>query len=382
MARMKAAGAHHARQDQHADVRLDRRDPQPALRRSRAIPWNLDRTPGGSSGGASAAVAAGLGPLPSAPTAAARSASPRRCTGIVGFKPSFGRVPIYPASGAWSLSHVGPDDAHGGRRRADAAGVRGARRARSSTRCRPTAWTTRARSPGRVKGCAGGVDGRPRVRRLRRSRGGGLCARAARAFRELGCRVEEVKPRVAVAARSAWYELFCGGIAARLAPYLDRRDEIDPGLLRIIETELRNPPTKYVQAWFDRLAWWQHPRAFFEKYDLLLTPTLACPPFKVGLDNPTEIAGRPAVPYAWIPVHVPVQSHRPAGGLGARAGSPRTGCRSACRSSAAASPTPPSARGGRVRAAAALGAAPPPDRLSSRSISAFAAIAEFLGLRM
>ena len=46
------------------------------------------------------------------------------------------------------------------------------------------------------------------------------------------------------------------------------------------------PPTKYVQAWFDRLAWWQHARAFFEKYDLLLTPTVACPPFKVGLDNP------------------------------------------------------------------------------------------------
>ena len=60
-----------------------------------------------------------------------------------------------------------------------------------------------------------------------------------------------------------------------------------------------------MQAWFDRLAWWQHPRAFFEKYDLLLTPTLACPPFKVGLDNPTEIAGRPAVPYAWIPFTYP-----------------------------------------------------------------------------
>src|SRR2546429_5403899 len=34
-------------------------------------------------------------------------------------------------------------------------------------------------------------------------------------------------------------------------------------------TLFRSPPTRYVQAWFDRLNWWQHPRAFFEKYDLL-----------------------------------------------------------------------------------------------------------------
>ena len=74
---------------------------------------------------------------------------------------------------------------------------------------------------------------------------------------------------------------------------------------KIIDGTLRNSPTKYVQAWLDRLAWWQHPRAFFEKYDLLLTPTIACPPFKVGLDNPTEIAGRPVAPYAWIPFTYP-----------------------------------------------------------------------------
>src|SRR4029079_1022829 len=127
-----------------------------------------------------------------------------------------------------------------------------------------------------------------------------VCARAARAFRELGCRVEEVQPGWP-SPKEAWYEIFCGGIAARLAPYLDRRADIDAGLVRIIETTLRQGPTKYVQAWFDRLAWWQHPRAFFEKYDLLLTPTVACPPFPTGLDNPTDIAGRPIPPYGWIP---------------------------------------------------------------------------------
>ena len=53
------------------------------------------------------------------------------------------------------------------------------------------------------------------------------------------------------------------------------------------------------------MAWWEHPRRLFETYDIMLTPTVACPPFKIGLDNPTEIAGRPAEPYEWIPFTYP-----------------------------------------------------------------------------
>jgi Asp-tRNA(Asn)/Glu-tRNA(Gln) amidotransferase A subunit family amidase len=71
-------------------------------------PWNLDRTPGGSSGGASAAAAAGLGPLHVGTDGGGSIRIPASCAGIFGFKASYGRVPIHPASGAWSLSHVGP----------------------------------------------------------------------------------------------------------------------------------------------------------------------------------------------------------------------------------------------------------------------------------
>ena len=266
-------------------------------------PWNLDRTPGGSSGGASAAAAAGLGPLHVGTDGGGSIRIPAACTGIFGFKPSYGRVPTYPVSGAWSLSHVGPMT----RSVADAALMLNAcagpdERDQSSLPAERVdyvkalggslkgwrlAWTDDL-------GFADCVD--PEV--------AAVCARAARAFRELGARVEEVAPRWPSPFES-WLEIFCGGIATRLAPHLDRRAEIDPGLARIIDATLRNPPTKYVQAWFDRLAWWQHPRAFFEKYDLLLTPTIACPPFKVGLDNPTEIAGRPVAPYAWLPFTYP-----------------------------------------------------------------------------
>src|SRR5499427_5823491 len=71
-------------------------------------PWNLDRTPGGSSGGASAAVAAGLGPLAIGTDGGGSIRIPASFTGIVGHKASFGRIPVQPGSAVWSLSHVGP----------------------------------------------------------------------------------------------------------------------------------------------------------------------------------------------------------------------------------------------------------------------------------
>src|SRR5256712_9596601 len=71
-------------------------------------PWNLERTPGGSSGGASAAVAAGLGPLHIGTDGGGSIRLPASFAGIFGFKASYGRIPNYPPSGAWDVSHVGP----------------------------------------------------------------------------------------------------------------------------------------------------------------------------------------------------------------------------------------------------------------------------------
>jgi len=266
-------------------------------------PWNLERTPGGSSGGASAAVAAGLGPLAVGTDGGGSIRIPASFAGIVGHKPSFGRIPVHPPSAAWSLSHIGPMT----RTVADAAlmlsvaagpderdqhslpaeRVDYAKAIRGSLKGLRVAWCDDL-------GFAEAID--PEVQ--------AVCAKAAGAFRELGCRLETVRPGWP-SPRDCWFEIFGGGIAVRLAPYLDRKSEIDPGLYRIIEQTLASPPTKYVQAWFDRLAWAQHPRALFAKYDLLLTPTVARPPFPVGLDNPTEIAGKPVRPYAWVPFTFP-----------------------------------------------------------------------------
>ncbi|MBK8530035.1 MAG: amidase [Rubrivivax sp.] len=71
-------------------------------------PWNLAKTPGGSSGGAAAAVAAGLGPLAVGTDGAGSVRIPAAFCGNVGFKPSFGRVPAYPLSPFGSVAHLGP----------------------------------------------------------------------------------------------------------------------------------------------------------------------------------------------------------------------------------------------------------------------------------
>lgn len=267
-------------------------------------PWNLERTPGGSSGGASAAVAAGLGPIAIGTDGGGSIRIPASCAGIFGHKPSFGRIPVYPPSAAWSLSHIGPMT----RTVADAAlvlsacagpdhrdpyslpgpGVSYPRALAGSLEGLRVAWTTDL-------GFVRAVD--PEVK--------AAAEKAARRFRALGARVESVSPGWPTV-RPAWYDIFCGGIAARLAPYLpERRADIDAGLARIVEDALTWPPTRYLQAWFDRLAWNEHPRRFFERYDLLLTPTIACRPFPVGLDNPSEIAGTPIEPYDWIPFTFP-----------------------------------------------------------------------------
>ena len=71
-------------------------------------PWNLAKTPGGSSGGAAAAVAAGLGPLAQGSDGAGSIRIPAAFCGIFGFKQSFGLVPQYPPSAVGDLSHLGP----------------------------------------------------------------------------------------------------------------------------------------------------------------------------------------------------------------------------------------------------------------------------------
>ena len=70
--------------------------------------WDITKTPGGSSGGASAALAAGYAPLALGTDGGGSIRIPAGFTGTYGLKPSFGRVPAWPLSPFGTVAHVGP----------------------------------------------------------------------------------------------------------------------------------------------------------------------------------------------------------------------------------------------------------------------------------
>src|SRR5262249_8462028 len=71
-------------------------------------PWNPAKTPGGSSAGAAASVAAGITPLALGTDGGGSIRIPCSFTGVAGIKPQYGRVPVWPTTAAPTLSHVGP----------------------------------------------------------------------------------------------------------------------------------------------------------------------------------------------------------------------------------------------------------------------------------
>ncbi|HEU5196900.1 MAG TPA: amidase family protein, partial [Methylomirabilota bacterium] len=237
-----------------------------------------------------AAVAAGQAPLHIGTDGGGSIRKPAAWCGIYGLKPSYGRVGLYPHGAAWSLSHAGPM-------------TRTVRDAALMLRVMAGADERDQYSlPGDGVDYVKALGGRLEGLRVAYSATAGIapavdpeiagaCARTARLLRRAGCRVEEVEPAWP-SPYDCWRATFYGGIATRLMPYLDRKSEIDPGLLAIVEEVKGWSSTRYVEAWFERLAWWQHARAFFEKYDLLLSPAVACPPLRIGELFAGEIAGK------------------------------------------------------------------------------------------
>jgi aspartyl-tRNA(Asn)/glutamyl-tRNA(Gln) amidotransferase subunit A len=256
-------------------------------------PWDLARTPGGSSAGAAAACAAGIGPLHLGSDGAGSIRIPCAFTGLFGLKPSFGRVPAYPLSPMGLLAHIGPiartvaDAAlmltvlSGGDHRDPYAlppedrdyldgledGVRGWRIAYSPT--------------------LGYAQVDPEV--------AAAVAEAARSFEALGASVEEVDA-IFPSPREAIFTLWAAGAALLLSAYpADNRALVDPGLVATAAEGERISAVDYLRADLVRTALGQQISAFHQKYDLLLTPTMPIPALPVGQD-----LNDPATERHWI----------------------------------------------------------------------------------
>lgn len=267
-------------------------------------PWDLSRTPGGSTGGGAAAVAAGLGPLALGSDGAGSIRIPASFCGLVGLKPTFGRVPMYPAAGGNELvAHVCPL----ARTVRDAALMMTviARYDRRDPLALPNDGVdylaacdeplVRARGgvPVRIAWSAdlGFAPVEPETREI--------VASAAGAFAEIGVKVEEASPDLG---DPSWIlrTLYGGAQAsAHAARPPEQKARMDPELVAYAEASASLTVVEYLQAVAARQALVDALRRFFERYDLLLTPTLCLPAFPLGLVGPREVAGREVTHLGW-----------------------------------------------------------------------------------
>ena len=258
-------------------------------------PWNTGMTTGGSSAGAGAAAAAGLGPLHQGSDGAGSIRIPAGFCGIYGLKPSYGRVPMWPVSNNDNTTHIGPMT----RTVADAALM-------LSVMAGPDPWdrtSLDAPAADYVAELERGIRGvkiafSPDLGSLPVDQEvAALVERAARAFEELGAHVETVTPGFADShdlIRGMWSTHMTGNYGDYLPAW---RDRMDPGLVACIEDGFRYGAVDYIKLRAQKLAYWDTVRPLFERYSLLLTPTLSVAAFPVGQLNPAHY---PQHAWDWI----------------------------------------------------------------------------------
>ena len=268
-------------------------------------PWKLDRVAGGSSGGAAAALAAGLGPLAEGSDLAGSIRIPASCCGVVGLKPSMGRVPRYPALNGWTAFSVFGPMARTVRDAALLLSVMAGPDERDPMSLPSTGEDFARAAEGGVHGLRvawspdlgyAAVD--PEVRQL--------CQTAAKTFESLGARVEEAHPGFENP-EALFFDLSAPYRAAAYGHYLaEWKERMDPILVQRILRAEGMTAVDYEKAIHRRTAFWRLVGRFFETHDLLLTPTTAVPAFPIGITYPTEIAGTPvSSPVAWFPFTFP-----------------------------------------------------------------------------
>ena len=250
-------------------------------------PWDLSRTPGGSSGGSAAAVAAGLVPIAHGNDGGGSIRIPAACCGLVGLKPSRGRISRGPDLGD---SYLGADgvlsrtvaetalllDVMAGYEPGDANWAPRPAEPFTATMQRPPGKLRIAMSLGNALGIDCDADVVHGVHE------------AAAVLRDLGHEVEEAGPPVPEAMADLFIQAFAPhvalgiGFGERLAGRAPGEDEIEPLSRHIRDVALELPSTGYLAAVAQLQFLARGIVAFFADYDLLLTPVLAKRPLPIG----------------------------------------------------------------------------------------------------
>lgn len=242
-------------------------------------PWNPACTPGGSSGGAAAAVAAGMGPLAVGTDGAGSVRIPAAFCGNVGLKPSFGRVPAHPLSPFGSVAHLGPHTMS----------VRDAA-LMTNVMKQPDARDWTALPPDPTDYTAGLDDG---IRGLRVAWSPTLgyakavhpevaaaCAQAAQVLAELGAHVEAIDPGFDDPLDITTGLWFVGSWTLWNGLTPAQQAVADPDF--IAEAQLGSALTALdiQRLHLRRGALGSHMRQFMQRHDLLVTPSVAVPAFE------------------------------------------------------------------------------------------------------
>ena len=255
-------------------------------------PWNPAWTPCGSSGGSGAAVAAGMVAIATGTDSGGSIRGPASFCRVVGLKPTFGRVPVWPASPMMMLEHCGPL-ARSVRDCALAMRVMAGYDPRDG-------YALAEPAPDFLSELEDGVEGlriayspdlgfarvAPEVLRI--------AGEAPRVFTDLGARVTRVKQVMEDPFRTA--KTIGNALAARLARALGRRRErlSEPELLDAAAAGERLDAAGLLEAESARRDLCARMAAFHARYDLLLTPGMCAAPFDLERGNPPGRRGRSA----------------------------------------------------------------------------------------
>lgn len=264
-------------------------------------PWDTRKTAGGSSGGAAVAAALGMGTLHQGSDGGGSIRMPCGFTGVAGIKPTFGRVSTWPHSPFGTVAHIGPI----ARSVADVALMLQvmAQRDRQD-------WYALPAEPGDYRV---GLDAGVRGLRVAVSTDLGYAkvdpeiaaafAQATGALQTLGAIVEEAHPGFTspeAMFKRHWYSA-AAFVVAKLS--LEQRAALDPGLAEIAAEGARIGVNELYELQLERAALGSQIELFFERYDLLLTPTLPLLAFDAGVEVP------PGGPYRrwvdWSPFSYP-----------------------------------------------------------------------------
>ncbi len=252
-------------------------------------PWDPERTSGGSSGGAGVQVATGMGPIAIGTDGGGSIRIPAAYCGIVGFKPSYGRIPLWPASPVGTLAHAGPMT----RTVADAALVMSV-----VSGPHPRDWTA---LPAATIQWTDALDAGIRGRRIAFSPAlGGApvdpeVARAVQAgvaaFEEAGAVVEAAEPDVsdANAIFEPLWKVGCYGAQKSMSAV--QLAKLEPALRAAGEAGAAVPLAALLDAHERRAIFASRLHAFHNRFDLLVTPTMPSAAFAVGTDMPMRTDG-------------------------------------------------------------------------------------------